>query len=111
VAALTALVVGSMIGSGIFALPSQMAGSAAPAALRVVLTECSMSYHCVASEEGSFADDAHRPPGTTVAETPVSALSPGCTAMAQRWGTSAAGTSPGAGRRRTGVHGSARMED
>ena len=29
-AALTAIVVGSMIGSGIFALPSQMAGSAAP---------------------------------------------------------------------------------
>ncbi len=28
-AALTAIVVGSMIGSGIFALPSQMAGSAA----------------------------------------------------------------------------------
>jgi arginine:ornithine antiporter/lysine permease len=32
-AALTALVVGSMIGSGIFALPSQMAGSAAPGPL------------------------------------------------------------------------------
>lgn len=31
--ALTALVVGSMIGSGIFALPSQMAGSAAPGPL------------------------------------------------------------------------------
>ena len=29
-AALTAIVVGSMIGSGIFALPSQMAASAAP---------------------------------------------------------------------------------
>ncbi|MFN8042012.1 MAG: hypothetical protein U0S13_01470 [Mycobacterium sp.] len=29
--ALIAIVVGSMIGSGIFALPSQMAGSAAPA--------------------------------------------------------------------------------
>jgi arginine:ornithine antiporter / lysine permease len=34
-AALTALVVGSMIGSGIFALPSQMAGSAAPGPLLV----------------------------------------------------------------------------
>lgn len=33
--ALTALVVGSMIGSGIFALPSQMAGSAAPGPLIV----------------------------------------------------------------------------
>ena len=33
--ALTALVVGSMIGSGIFALPSQMAGSAAPAPLLI----------------------------------------------------------------------------
>ena len=33
VVALTALVVGSMIGSGIFALPSQMAGSAAPGPL------------------------------------------------------------------------------
>jgi arginine:ornithine antiporter / lysine permease len=32
-AALTAIVVGSMIGSGIFALPSQMAGSAAPGPL------------------------------------------------------------------------------
>src|SRR6476469_8200293 len=32
-AALTALVVGSMIGSGIFALPSQMAASAAPGPL------------------------------------------------------------------------------
>lgn len=35
VAALTAIVVGSMIGSGIFALPSQMAGSAAPAPLLI----------------------------------------------------------------------------
>lgn len=35
VAALTALVVGSMIGSGIFALPSQMAASAAPGPLIV----------------------------------------------------------------------------
>jgi arginine:ornithine antiporter / lysine permease len=34
-AALTALVVGSMIGSGIFALPSQMAGSAAPGPLLI----------------------------------------------------------------------------
>ena len=34
-AALTAIVVGSMIGSGIFALPSQMAGSAAPAPLLI----------------------------------------------------------------------------
>lgn len=34
-AALTAIVVGSMIGSGIFALPSQMAGSAAPGALLI----------------------------------------------------------------------------
>ncbi len=34
-AALTALVVGSMIGSGIFALPSQMAASAAPAPLLI----------------------------------------------------------------------------
>jgi arginine:ornithine antiporter/lysine permease len=34
-AALTALVVGSMIGSGIFALPSQMAASAAPGPLIV----------------------------------------------------------------------------
>ena len=34
-AALTAIVVGSMIGSGIFALPSQMAGSAAPGPLLV----------------------------------------------------------------------------
>lgn len=33
--ALTALVVGSMIGSGIFALPSQMAGSAAPGPLLI----------------------------------------------------------------------------
>src|SRR4029078_189755 len=33
--ALTALVVGSMIGSGIFALPSQMAASAAPGALLI----------------------------------------------------------------------------
>ncbi len=33
--ALTALVVGSMIGSGIFALPSQMAGSAAPGPLMI----------------------------------------------------------------------------
>ena len=35
VPALTAVVVGSMIGSGIFALPSQMAGSAAPAPLLI----------------------------------------------------------------------------
>lgn len=35
VGALTALVVGSMIGSGIFALPSQMAGSAAPGPLLI----------------------------------------------------------------------------
>jgi arginine:ornithine antiporter/lysine permease len=35
VVALTALVVGSMIGSGIFALPSQMAGSAAPGPLLI----------------------------------------------------------------------------
>ena len=34
-AALTAIVVGSMIGSGIFALPSQMAGSAAPGPLLI----------------------------------------------------------------------------
>src|SRR6478735_2111019 len=34
-AALTALVVGSMIGSGIFALPSQMAASAAPGPLLI----------------------------------------------------------------------------
>lgn len=34
-AALTALVIGSMIGSGIFALPSQMAGSAAPGPLLI----------------------------------------------------------------------------
>jgi arginine:ornithine antiporter / lysine permease len=34
-AALTALVIGSMIGSGIFALPSQMAGSAAPGPLMI----------------------------------------------------------------------------
>src|SRR6187549_1532680 len=33
VVALTAIVVGSMIGSGIFALPSQMAASAAPGPL------------------------------------------------------------------------------
>ncbi|MFN8225225.1 MAG: arginine-ornithine antiporter [Mycobacterium sp.] len=33
--ALTAIVVGSMIGSGIFALPSQMAGSAAPGPLMI----------------------------------------------------------------------------
>lgn len=33
--ALTALVIGSMIGSGIFALPSQMAGSAAPGPLLI----------------------------------------------------------------------------
>lgn len=35
VAALTALVIGSMIGSGIFALPSQMAGAAAPGPLLI----------------------------------------------------------------------------
>ena len=34
-AALTAIVVGSMVGSGIFALPSQMAGSAAPGPLLI----------------------------------------------------------------------------
>ena len=34
-AALTAIVVGSMIGSGIFALPSQMAASAAPGPLLI----------------------------------------------------------------------------
>src|SRR6476620_10424761 len=34
-ASLTAIVVGSMIGSGIFALPSQMAGSAAPGPLLI----------------------------------------------------------------------------
>jgi arginine:ornithine antiporter / lysine permease len=34
-AALAAIVVGSMIGSGIFALPSQMAGSAAPGPLLI----------------------------------------------------------------------------
>ena len=33
--ALAALVVGSMIGSGIFALPSQMAGGAAPGPLLI----------------------------------------------------------------------------
>src|SRR6478672_7038115 len=34
-ASLTAIVVGSMIGSGIFALPSQMAGSSAPGPLLI----------------------------------------------------------------------------